>query len=59
MIEEQAEASEHEQRIVTSLGQNGREIEKQKKRLKGVCDVLAEQRERLDYVFERLGLDES
>lgn len=59
MIEEQAEASEQEQRIATSLGENGKEIEKQKRRLKGVCDVLAEQRERLDYVFEKLGLDET
>ena len=58
VIEEQQDASEYEQRMMTSLEQNGREIEKQKKRLKGVCEILDEQRERFDYLFEKFGLAE-
>ena len=58
VIEEQADAGENELKMINSLESNGVEIEKQKKKLKRLCEILDEQKERFDYLFEKFELDE-
>ena len=58
MLEEQTDAGEQENRMMNALEANGGEIEKQKKRLKYLCDVLDEQKEKLENVFEKLEIEQ-
>ena len=58
VIEEQNDAGEAEQKMVTELETNGEEIMKQKRRLKYVCDLLEEQKEQFDDIFQKLKIAE-
>jgi len=58
VLEEQTDAGENETRMMNSLEENGTEIEKQKKRLKYLCDILDEQKEKLENLFEKLEIEQ-
>ncbi|XP_066924835.1 transient receptor potential cation channel subfamily A member 1-like isoform X2 [Clytia hemisphaerica] len=58
VIEEQTDAGENELKMINSLESNGVEIEKQKKKLKRLCEILDEQKERFDYLFEKFELED-
>lgn len=58
VIDEQNDAGEAEQKVLAELETNGVEIAKQKRRLKYLCDLLEEQKEQFEDIFDKLKIEE-